>query len=190
MEKDTQKLFRSYPKDALKGKSVALDANWKKGFVAFMAMGMVNIDLTRKAQALSAQISDEFNEAIKTGKPISQTATNLEQLRTVIKIKNLLAVDTTLRGTIEKLNADPMEYKNVMDQDIYTYYVGAKTVFLQQLNETQTLIADIDNSVSVSFKNLDVDVLQKETLVDVHTNEDVEKYKMLVFSSLDLKGIE
>ena len=189
MDRDTRKLIKEYPKKALAGKPIYLNADWKKGFVAHMCIAGINIGLHTRAATLTQQISEKFNAEFAKGTIMEETPENIEMLKLVLRIKNLLQEALNLRGYANYLHPWLTQNSNLIDIDLYNYYIGAHALLLQELKEVQTTIIDIDNSIAISYKNLDINVLQEEALSNVTTKEDVGRLVGKIEASLDIKMV-
>jgi len=173
---------------ALAGKPVPLEIDWKKGFVAFMCVSLVNLSITKKLQALIDNITEKFEENFNKGLPLSATPENLDQLKIIFRIQNYLIKNSTLIGNItDRLNEYIMPYKELIDKEVYAYYISSKTLLVEQLKEQNRMANEITNSINSSFKNIDTDIIKNETLINSTTEKDINDIWDRVTTSLNLE---
>ena len=188
--KELKNILTKYPKIALKGVPIFLDAEWKKDFVAFMCILGINIGLKTRANSFANSISEEFESQFATGKEMQETPENIEQLKIVLQIKKRLEESLKLQRYVEKLHKVITANSSQIEKDTYLYYVGAHASLLQELKESQKIIDEIIASIKVSYKNLNVVVLQEEIDKTATTEQDILKLLKKVENSLDIKLVE
>jgi hypothetical protein len=188
--KELKDILTKYPKTALKGIPIFLDAEWKKDLVAFMCIVNINIGLKTRANSFGNSISEEFESQFATGKEMQETPENIEQLKIVLQIKKRLEESIKLQRYVEKLHKVITTNSSQIEKDTYLYYVGAHASLLQELKESQKIIDEIIASIKVSYKNLNVVVLQEEIDKTATTEQDILKLLKKVENSLDIELVE
>lgn len=192
MQEKLQDLIRKYPKMAIQGKKVLLDAEWKKAFVAFLSMALINVDISRKMLGLSNQLSDSFNDSLRDWKKIELNDSTKKDLQITFRIKNLLLSSAdTLYNQIPKLDQVIKEGQSLMDRDLYLYYIGAKTTLLATLEESRKTAGDIDATLSSCFKDAiikgaSMESIEEDTLNGIDTRGDINKILDNVYESVGL----
>lgn len=179
-KKEMNNLMKGYPREALQGRAVHLDAEWKKGFVAFVAIAEINKDVSKKTMSLTNQLSETFNDALKDGTQIQMTAQSKKELENVLMVKNYLIVTAELLlAPIPKLNALMTAHQHEIDKDLYLYFVGAKANFQAVLDEQRQVASDIDTTIALCFRDAikggaDIEAIERETLGHMSTKEDIQ----------------
>lgn len=185
-------LINKYPKQALQGTKLKLDANWKKGFVGFLTLAIINLDLAKKTAGLGNQISDKTNEALDKGTQIPLTEETKMEIMVIFRIKNLFNAGSALLGaSIPKLNAIVIAEQPQIDEGLYHYYVGARANLEGIIAEQNKQGASINKTLAECFRDairegLDLEELEKEATAGIDTKGDITRTLNIVYESLGL----
>lgn len=194
-KKEMQNLVKRYPKAALQGLKLDLDAEWKKALVAVEAMGMIYIDITKKMTALSNQLSESFDEAMKNGTQIPLNESTKQELQAVFRIKNLLLSSAdTLPNPIPQLDAIVREHQKDIEKEVYLYYVSSKAALTSVLNESHKTVEEIDSTVVECFRDViqsgvNIEIIEKQAIAGIDTKKDIRKLQEAIYSSVGLQII-
>ncbi len=189
--KEMRDILVKYPKIALKGIPIYLDAGWKKNFVAFRCILGINVGIKMRIVSLGNSISEEFESKFATGAEMQETPENMAQLSIVLNIKKRLQESIKLEKYIEQLNPEIVANASLIEEGVYSDYVTSKAIIIQEFKESQTIIKDIDNSINTSYKNLNaVNVLQEEVDKTATTEQDVLRLLKKVQNSLGIKLVD
>lgn len=187
-------LMSNYPKKAYAGKKVKLDAEWKKVLVASGALLRLNVMIGGQNVKVSSQISEEYNEKLKTNSPID-IASSKNDLEFVFRTKNFLRSSAmVLKPELKKLHSKMVELKEVIPNDIYLYYVGADAGALAELDEAEKLVTEIDTTLRICYADaitrggLDLEKFEKDTLAQFHTADDIKASVRNIYDAVDLSG--
>lgn len=192
-KEEAKAIINKYPKLVLKGVRVDLDANWKKAMVSFLALALINVDISKKQSALTNQISEKFNESLEKETKIEYNASNKKELQIIFRIKNfLLATGDVIRPEIIKLDKLIMPNKETIYRDLFLYYVGAKSGLQAQLNESQGLAGEIDASLGLCFQDaikegVNLEQIERETIEETNTREEIKDYVNKIYSIVSLQ---
>jgi hypothetical protein len=194
-KKELKNLMNAYPKIALQGRELNLDAEWKKAFVAFVATNLINLEVSRKTSTLVSQISDKYDEAMKNGLALEMSPSNKKELEITFMIKNYLKVTAELLlASLPKLNSIMIAEQGNMDKDLYLYYVGTRANLQGTLDEQRRVAADIDTSIALCFKEaiaegVNMELIEKETLSRMSTKQDIENLQKNIYNSTGLQMV-
>lgn len=190
VDKEIEKLMGFYPNQALQGRKLQLSATWKKGFTAFMALEMVNAKFMKQLGILGEQISDDFNSKFDKGIAMELNEDTVKNLRLVFRLKNGFSASAgLLLNTLNKIDPLIVPERELMEKDLYAYYISSKGVLKKTAEEQRKLVLEIDRSGLSSFagKTDELQTIEKESLEGIHTEDDMKVILARIGQSL---GVE
>ena len=191
-KEEAKRIINKYPKQALKGMEIELDAEWKKAMVSVFAFAKINIKLSTMQLNLANQISEAFDNSLKEMSKMELNEPNISQLRITFRIKNLLLSSSdVIKPAVIELNQIIMPSKELIYPDLFLYYVGAKSGIIGELDEARKVAYEIDPSLARCFQEAiqngaNLEDIEKETLDGINTREDIKGYMQTIYRSVGL----
>lgn len=187
-------LIKKWPKQVLKGEKIILEPEWKKGFVAFMCLEIVNAKFVRQLQVLSEQISEEFDIKFNKGEEMPIDERNLNYLKIMFRLKNAFRIFPLLfLDAMTNIDAIITPYKDIMDKELFLYYLGNRTTLQKSCEEQSRLAGEIDKSVASSFVKTsprELEDIQEKTIVGIHIDQDIRNILNRISTSLDFEVLK
>jgi len=156
---------------------VSLDAEWKRAFVGFRCIAMIHLKVYNQMLSLTNQLSEDFNKKFGDGVKIELTPEATKNLMLMFRIQNILStLYAYIEKTIPKIDTLIVASKDKMDQELFMYYIPAKTLLLENANQYRKLANDITNSENDCFKEERqlAETAKRETLEPLHTLSDLD----------------
>jgi hypothetical protein len=142
-----------YMKMALKGIKLPFSQKWESALVAAQCIFAINLKLNQNSVMLLQNIQEEkFMEDFSNGVKIEYNDKSQKYVESFLRVQNLLIVINRLTTpNIPKISEIVLANKDSIDEAIYKYYIGNKSVAERYAQVGLEQALAIDNSLKTSF---------------------------------------
>jgi transcription termination factor NusB len=179
-----------YMKMALKGVRIPFTEKWESAMVAAQCLFTINSNMNNNAAKLISSIPDTFEEKFEKAEPLEYNMEARKYIEILLRVQNYMrSINAVSHTYLPPLIDTILKNKASIDQGIYTYFIGIRTVQENYADSALEQAKAIENSLNASFQSNTEDIARiKRELADTFakTQSDINTVITKFCSALDI----